>query len=462
MVSTQPNRDLLGETRSVCPICLNTIDAQYQGHDDIVSLVKTCPEHGSFETPVWEGVSNFRAWQERQNPAQAPTRPARRTERGCPYDCGLCERHVQATCCVLLEVTSRCDLHCPVCFASSDKGAASDDPPQQEITGWYDMLLAQGGPFNIQLSGGEPSMRDDLPELIRIGKEKGFTFFQINTNGLRIAGEPDYLHSLASAGLNTVFLQFDSLSSASCVALRGRDLVAEKKRAIENCAAEGLGVVLVPTIRSGVNDGELAGILECAVQYMPTVRGVHFQPMSFFGRYSGDPAVDRITIPTLLKRIEEQSGGQLKANDFLPGGAEHPLCSFHANYTVQDGRWELQKSSGNSGCCCKGTTGSTTSDTARSTVAHRWSAVKKIPLKEYRGTYKLTSLDEFFESLQKKEQKTLAISGMAFQDAWNLDIQRLARCYIHVVSPAGGLIPFCAYNLSSKNGTTLYRRPQGG
>lgn len=454
---TQPNKSLLlGETQSVCPICLRRIDAQYVAAGDSVFLKKNCPDHGDFEIPLWEGVSHFHAWRNQQHPAQSPVNPRRKAEQGCPYDCGLCENHLQASCCVLLEVTDRCNLHCPVCFASSGKGN-KPDPSLETIERWYDGLLEQGGPFNIQLSGGEPTLREDLPEIIRLGRKKGFSFFQLNTNGLRLADEVDYPLDLAAAGLNTVFLQFDSLNAEACAALRGRDLGADKRLAIEHCALAGLGVVLVPTVRRGINDRELGVILDFAAEHLSVVRGVHFQPMSFFGRYQGDPLADRLTLPALLKEIEEQTQGRLKVSDFLPGGAEHPLCSFHAQYRIRNGQWELIQSAGNSGAGCCGT-GSATSDAARRTLARQWSAVPALPQQDYGKDYKLDSLNAFFEQFQRQERETLAVSGMAFQDAWNLDLTRLSRCYINVVDPEGALIPFCAYNLTSREGKTLYRR----
>lgn len=474
MVSTQPDRVLdpgrvLAETKSVCPVCLNRIDAEYFTRGETVLLVKTCPEHGQFETPVWEGTENFLAWRKQQNPAQTPVNPARKAERGCPYDCGLCENHLQASCCVLLELTRRCDLRCPVCFASSGSTAdadggnpSADDPPLETIAYWYDRILAQGGPFNIQLSGGEPALRNDLPEIIRIGKGKGFSFFQLNTNGLRIAREPLYLQALAKAGLNTVFLQFDSLKAEACTTLRGRNIVAEKKLALENCAKAGLGVVLTPTVRRGVNDTEIGEIIDFAAANMPTVRGVHFQPMSFFGRYFGDPVADRVTLSRMLTLAEEQSCGRIKTADFLPGGAEHPQCSFHATYRVRGNSWELRKSTGNSGCC-RGNSGSSTSDTARRTVARQWSAVKTLAPARPAGSspalkgFNLESLDTFVVLEEQQEKETLEISGMAFQDAWTVDLQRLSRCYINIVSPGGFLMPFCAYNLTSAGGGRLHR-----
>lgn len=170
----------LGKTRSLCPVCLGPVDASYQDREDTVWLVKSCPEHGEFAVPLWEDVSGFLEWRASQNPAQHPKNPQTRSSRGCPYDCGLCENHIQATCCVLLELTGRCDLGCPVCFASS--GQAASDPPLETVAFWYDQLMEQEGPFNIQLSGGEPTLRDDLPQIIGMGRDRGFSFFQLNTN----------------------------------------------------------------------------------------------------------------------------------------------------------------------------------------------------------------------------------------------------------------------------------------
>lgn len=97
---------------------------------------------------------------------------------------------------MILEVTKRCNMHCPVCFASAGEDREKGDIPICEIEKQYDFLMAHGGPFNIQLSGGEPTMRDDLPEIIHMGREKGFTFFQLNTNGIRLAREEEYAGKL--------------------------------------------------------------------------------------------------------------------------------------------------------------------------------------------------------------------------------------------------------------------------
>jgi uncharacterized radical SAM superfamily Fe-S cluster-containing enzyme len=434
------NRAFLSETKSVCPVCLGRIDACYTAGADGVFLEKKCPDHGAFCVPVWDDPSDFLKWKMR-----VADEPA--LEGDCPNDCGICENHLQETCCVLMEVTQRCNLGCPVCFASSGPKHTDSDPDLAKIAGWFDKLMESGGPFNIQLSGGEPTMRDDLPAIIRLGRKKGFSFFQLNTNGLRIASEPGYIEKLAEAGLSTVFLQFDGFSEKANLALRGRHIAEDKRRAVQRCREARIGVVLVPTVMRGANDDEIGEILRFAADNMPIVRGVHFQPISLFGRYSAGGDV-RITFPELFEKIERQTDGKLKRTDFLPSNAEHPLCGFHADYTVKGGNWELI-SSGGEGCCC-----GISSQQARTAVARKWQAPETIVPPEEISTLAVSSLDDF---IIERQNTTLALSGMAFQDAYTMDLSRLRRCYIHIVSQEGNLIPFCSFNLSSDTGKTLYR-----
>ena len=250
---------IFARAESVCPVCLRVLPARKRSEPDGIYMDKTCPEHGNFSSLIWEGdLRSYLTWPVRNTAAEAPV-DGKPRDRGCPYDCGLCREHRTKGCCVLLELTRRCNLHCPVCFASAGAGAESD-LSLAEIETQYDYLMAHGGPFNIQLSGGEPTVRDDLPAIIRLGREKGFPFFQLNTNGLRLAREAGYAEELKAAGLNTVFLQFDGVTDAVFETLRGRPLLAEKEQAIVNCAAAGLGIVLVPVIAAGVNEDQVGAI----------------------------------------------------------------------------------------------------------------------------------------------------------------------------------------------------------
>lgn len=437
-----------GRTKSVCPVCLRVLDASKRAEKDGIYLDKRCPEHGDFSALIWEGpLPSYLRWNS-ENRAVDPPRDGREPEKGCPYDCGLCTAHQRKGCCMLLELTKRCNLRCPVCFAAAGE-QTGEDLSLAEIEKQYDYLMAHGGPFNIQLSGGEPTVRDDLPEIIRLGRKKGFTFFQLNTNGLRLAAEPGYAERLRDAGLDTVFLQFDGLNEEVYQTLRGRPLLAEKRRCVEACAAAGLGVVLVPVIARGVNESELGPIVRYALENRPAVRGVHFQPLSYFGR-CGLKRPDRpVTIPGLLRLLEEQTEGQLRAADFSGGGAENPYCSFHASYRVRsDGTLRCLPRRAGDGCCC------TSSDDSRLSVAGQWSGRGE----SFGADGALTDTSALDAFLEQARQSSFTVSGMVFQDAWNLDLERLQRCHICEVDGAYGMVPFCAYNLTDTEGRALYRR----
>ncbi|MDR2878399.1 MAG: radical SAM protein [Fusobacteriales bacterium] len=438
--------NIIATTKSLCPVCLKKISADYTAEDGKVYLFKECDLHGSFKTLVWDNEGHFRQFYKPDSNKDKPLN-TKKIKAGCPFDCGICESHRQATCCVLLEVTDRCNLNCPVCFSKAGSGISSD-PSLEKISEWYEMLLESGGPFNIQLSGGEPTLRHDLDEIIKLGKNKGFDFFQLNTNGIRIGEDMTYLKKLADSGLNTVFLQFDGFSDSTFEYLRGKNILDKKLQAIENCKKLNIGVVLVPTVKKGINDKEIGDIINFAADNIPHIRSVHFQPMSFFGRYEKAPDnEDRMTIYKILEEIEKQTNGKMKIKDFESGSAEHSLCSFHGDFFKENDEIRPVKLKSNS--CCS-------SQSARKSVAGKWSMMKfeSSSVKEKNG-FNLQSIDSFLDKINNNK---ISISGMAFQDVWNLDIDRLQKCYIHTVSQNSGLIPFCAYNLTSLSGKSLYRK----
>jgi uncharacterized radical SAM superfamily Fe-S cluster-containing enzyme len=447
--------EILSRTESICPECLARIPAVRVLYGEDVYLEKTCPEHGDFSTVIWRGQPDFTTWVRLKTPA-FPKNPFTEVNQGCPFDCGLCPDHRQQSCCVLLEVTQRCDLYCPVCYASS-LDMPSPDPSLAVIDMWYRQLLEAGGPFNIQLSGGEPCMRDDLPEIIALGKSLGFSFFQLNTNGLRIARDETYLRKLKDAGLSTVYLQFDGVDDEVYETIRGRRLLDEKITAIEQCARQGMGVILVPTLAPGVNIQEIGAIIDFALQRVPMVRGVHFQPISFFGRYPHPPKNEnRITLPEVIREIEQQTNGRFLIENFRPPGGENALCSFHGNFVLmQDGQLKpLTRHNIETSCCCQSEDGAQGSARSREFVARTWSAPLLNPELPVLSSSSPNDLDSFLTRLRTH---TFCISGMAFQDAWTLDLERLRDCYIHVASLDRRLIPFCAYNLTDRQGRSLYR-----
>lgn len=448
-------------TESVCPVCLNRIPAERVASGERVDLVKTCPDHGTFRAVVWNGRPALDAWQRPKTPAIL--HPVfHETQRGCPFDCGLCRGHRQRSCTVLLEVTRRCNLRCAVCFAGSHPQDVPD-PDLSEIRNWYRTAWNLAPGSNIQLSGGEPTVREDLPEIVAAGREAGFGFVQLNTNGIRLAGDGGYVRALKDAGLASVFLQFDGTDDAIHLKLRGRPLADVKRRAIEACSDHGIGVVLVPTLVPGVNTDRIGSLLQMAVSWSPGVRGVHFQPVSYFGRYPHPiDGSARITLPELMAAIERQSAGTFQAADFRPPGCENAWCSFHADYIVwPDGRVQAMHPVRPFPGCCAPIPAEEGARRAMAHVSRQWAAPDRTPAVE--GTDEAgrppasgpMRLDDF---LDRARTHVFTVSAMAFQDAWTLDLERLRECCIHVLDPIRGLVPFCAFNLTAADGRALYRR----
>ncbi len=88
--------DILGRTQSLCPVCLKKIDALKVKEDDTVYMVKECEDHGQFKTKIWKGSPRYERWKRPKTPAY-PGRTFTEVEKGCPFDCGLCNDHRQHT-----------------------------------------------------------------------------------------------------------------------------------------------------------------------------------------------------------------------------------------------------------------------------------------------------------------------------------------------------------------------------
>ena len=136
----------------------------------------------------------------------------------------------------------------------------------------------------------------------------------------------------------------------------------------------------------------------------------------------------------------------MQYSHFGGGGAESPYCSFHASYRkLPDGSLKPLPKRKNTGCCC------VKSSEARDFVSQQWSGKAAC----CDGDEATSSLDEF---LQQIVESTFTVSGMVFQDAYNLDLDRLRRCYICEADSEKGMVPFCAYNLTDVDGNSLYRK----
>ncbi|MGI6736112.1 MAG: radical SAM protein [Anaerovoracaceae bacterium] len=348
--------EILEKVQSICPVCRKPLTAAYTAREDGVYIEKECPDHGSFRAPVASTVEEYRRWTAREVvniPPPVALSPG--VEGECPLHCGPCERHLQTTCCVLIDITSRCNQHCPYCFARADEGEA-DEPSLAEIERKYDLLREMGEeecPYNIQLSGGEPTVRDDLPEIVRLAVEKGFRYIQLNTNGRRIAEEEGYAEKLKEAGVSAVFLQFDGMSDEVYLRTRGEPLLEKKKQTVINCRRAGLPVTLVPTVVRDVNLDQIGPMIRYLLDNVDVIKGIHFQPVSYFGRHPREE--QRVTMFDVLHAIEEQTD-DIHVDDFCPITTGHTLCCFYSTFLKEGDHVVCQlseetKSVGTS-CCC--------------------------------------------------------------------------------------------------------------
>lgn len=434
---------ILRRTLSLCPSCLSRVPAWYEDHNGIVSLVTECPEHGRTSAEVWRHQPDFTSWSRPKIPA-FPEQAETAIHDGCPFDCGLCPSHHQTTCTALIEITGRCNLHCPVCFAVSGEHS-KPDPSLARIEKILQGVARNARGCNVQLSGGEPTVRDDLPAIVAMAKEAGIGFVQLNTNGIRLAREAGYAKTLARAGLASAFLQFDGTEDAIYETLRGRPLMELKKQCIRACAEANIGVVLTAVLKPGVNIDNIGAIVRFAMDHMPSVRGVHFQPVSYFGRYPSQPRdKDRITLPEVMRELDRQTGGMVTSKHLHPPACEHSLCSFSGQFLKKSDT--LAPLSGIPHCCgpVNAREGAMAS---RSLVAQQWSYPPKPE----------EAADPFDRALVEIQNNRLSISAMAFQDVWTMDLERVRGCCIHVATQDGRLVPFCAWNVTGADGTPLHR-----
>ncbi|MFI3271350.1 MAG: radical SAM protein [Pseudomonadota bacterium] len=509
------------EVMSLCPVCLERISGHYiyDAEQSSVRLEKTCPKHGIFSTPVWRGAPFMDTWRKGKIPT--PPMPWNAVDKGCPFDCGLCARHAQHTCTAVLDITSRCNLRCRFCFADSGSGAlapalahydepVSTSPLDLDTSHVMDLLNkvhAQSGQCNLQLSGGEPTLHPDLCAIIAHAKTL-FPFVQLNTNGIIIGRRQGFAKALADAGLDSVFLQFDGTENEIYGQLRGAPWLETKLRAIDALGEAGIGVVLVPTVVPSVNTHNIGEIVQFAVGKAPIVRGVHFQPVSHFGRHPsckhlnsqnkivdasnvlnniGPTDAERVSLPEVMQALESQTNGMVAVEDFLPPSCEHELCSFHANYLVsEDGLLQrvsaphrpLDIDEAKAIPACDGAMAS------RAFVRRQWKAPEvikenatpshsccspnawqKMPIVTAPQTTEIANnknntqakIDDLDRFLARAKTHMFAVSGMAFQDVWTLDLERLRGCCIHAVAPDGRLVPFCSWNCTAADGTPLHR-----
>ena len=233
----------------------------------------------------------------------------------------------------IIDVTNRCNLRCPICFAHAGAAGYLYEPSKEEIRKIMENLRANKPvpPPALQFSGGEPTVREDLPDLVRMAKELGFQHVEVDSNGIKMAESVDYCRELKEAGVSTVYLQFDGVTPEPYKVARGFDLLDNKETGrCRNLKASGFrSVVLVPVLVGGVNTDQVGDIIRFAVENREVVRCVNFQPVAITGRIDAKEREKmRVTIPDLMRLAEEQTGGLIKEGDWFPVPAAMPFIDF--------------------------------------------------------------------------------------------------------------------------------------
>lgn len=445
----------IGETSALCPECMKTITAEKIVENDDVYIVKTCPEHGTWKVKIWSGAEHYKYLYEFAAVTKTPEKYAVHDVKDCPHECGLCDKHMQHSCLNVVEVTNHCNLNCPICFATANGCGYDFHPDMEQIKGMFQTVIDYvKSPRCVQISGGEPTVRDDLPEIVKMAKEMGIEHIEINTNAIRIAKDMEYLKKLKEAGVDDFYLQFDGTNDEIYLKTRGKALFAVKEQAIKNCSEVGIGVTLVVTVSPDINLYHVGDIIRYAASKVPTVKGVHFQPISYFGRYPVDPKDEnRVLLPDLAHAIEVQTKGMLKADNFLPTSCSNVHCDMKSLSVVLPDGSLFPLTTMALGPPAKT---DNIANKTRNEVSKFWHFIEDsmdgdaIENKDDDRTWKTF--------VNRAKTHYLTVSAMAFQDVWTGEVERWERCCIHVVTLDGRMVPFCLFNTTAKDGTTLYRK----
>ncbi|HET6256614.1 MAG TPA: radical SAM protein [Puia sp.] len=435
-------------TISLCITCHRRLSAKIILEQGKVYLTKTCKEHGFQKVLIATDIEYYKQIRNYNKAGEYPRKPHTETIFGCPYDCGICPDHEQHSCLTLIEVTDRCNLTCPTCYASSSP-THGRHRTLEEIERMLDVIVAsEGEPDVVQLSGGEPTIHPEFFQILDIAKTKPIKHLMVNTNGIRIANDPEFAERLAGYMPDfEMYLQFDSFKPEALVRLRGKDLTDVRKRAIGRLNALNLSTTLVVTLQRGVNDDEIGAIVDYALQ-QPCVRGVTFQPTQFSGRVEGyDAGVGKLTPTEVRQKILEQTD-VFAPNDLIPvpcnpdaltmayalklAGKVQPLTR------LIDPEALLNSS--------KNTIVYEQDETVQSYVMKMFSTGNS-PLSASQTFNQLLCCLPNVVAEGLSYNNLFRVIIMNFMDAYDFDIRAIKKSCVHIVDASGKVIPFETMNL---------------
>lgn len=461
-------------TKSICPDCKRVIDARIIFRDGKVFIRKRCPEHGPFEALFFGDADLYVKIAPYNKPGTIPLKFSTEIYNGCPLDCGLCPDHQQHACLGLIEVNQACNLDCPLCFANAGTHLAKDgfELTYEQVEFMIDSYIAaEGDPEVLQFSGGEPSLHPQIIDFIELANRKGIKYVMLNTNGIRIARDDQFLDALAKTKAH-VYLQFDGFDERTNELIRGkRDLLALKLKALDRLAEKDMRVVLVAAIERGINEHEIGRIVEFGLGH-PAVFGVNFQPAFRAQRHIPADPLERMTIPDVLLRLQEQTNGLIRLDDFVPVPCCMPTCNF-VTYALLDGDSVtpitriLDVSTYLN--YLKNRTVPAINDEILQTLERLWSSSAKIGSDEAaqdivrilpdgqtpqhittRAEQRCTSCHAHLplsnHAPRDLGRHVFMINTRDFMDPWTFNVKNAMKCCVEFITPDGRMIPFCTYN----------------
>lgn len=435
-------------TLSLCPVCLKRIDAKIVFENGNVYMLKNCAEHGFSKVLIATDIEYYKNIRNYNKPSEMPLKFNTNTHYGCPYDCGLCQDHEQHGCLTIVEITDRCNLSCPTCYAMSSPHYGRHRT-LEEVERMLDIIVAnEGEPDVVQISGGEPTIHPDFFEILDIAKTKPIKHLMVNTNGIRIAKDLAFTKRLATYLPDfEIYLQFDSFKPEALQQLRGKDLTEVRMKALEHLNEANLSTTLVVTLQKGLNDDEIGKIIEFALK-QPCVRGVTFQPTQIAGRVENfDPSTDRITLTDVRQKILDQTN-IFQPNDIIPVPCNPDALAMGYALKLAGQVFPLTRYVDPAHLL----------DSGRNTIVYEQdSALHNHMLKIFSTGISVDRVGENMKQLLccipqihapgLTYENLFRIIIMRFIDAYDFDVRAIKKSCVHIVHKDGRVIPFETMNL---------------
>lgn len=456
-------RSFINSTSSVCPTCLRTLPAQILARDGQVFMKKFCPDHGHFEVLIASDEEWYRETIAIRYEPQYPYAFTAKVEEGCPSDCGVCGDHQQRCMIPVIEINDHCNMECPICFAHNQYSYEMTIP---ELDRCLDAIYkSEKNDIDLLvISGGEPTMHSNFFPLLTRARERGYRQITVNTNGIRLANDREFVKQAKDLGLQFT-MWIDGFRESTHMMLRGMDTREIKQRALDNLGEFDVNTNILCVVGRGVNEDEVGQVFELAMG-LPFVRGVTYHTLVYTGKggknLPRDPATI-ITIPDIMRLLDEQTSGVLRRRDFSPIPAPHPLCETNAYMLVCDDGGSPQALSrlvppGRYRDLVENQAILRPDDQLeqrlQEVIDHLYSrpdqdADTRRALSTFRSMLdRCFPTDHHLTRDERERHCERAIKGVfliPYMDEYNLDLTRLRSCVSMQAVPDGRLIPNCSY-----------------